>query len=158
MDESCLSSSSSPVCETLWCSFEHKVGTHTLCIYCIQMLVRCQVTKSFVCKKMTPVIEKHRETHMYRDREQADSLKNSPPYKTTLLRPKTGPGVPLIAAICFSQHIVIALCSSIDFVLNPGLSQKLTVSTSWIPFHLLHLVLHLIFHILLSPCPIFSYW
>lgn len=46
--------------------------------------------------------------------ERADSLKSR---QAT----EIGPCVPFSAAICVSQHPVIALCCSIDFVLNPGL-------------------------------------
>lgn len=80
-----------------------------------------------------------RVTDLDRDREQ--TVKNSPHIKHFFWgheATETGPAVSLIPAICFSQHIVIALCSSIDFVLNPGLSQKLTASTPCIPLHLHH--------------------
>lgn len=46
--------------------------------------------------------------------ERADSLKSR---QAT----EIGPCVPFSRAICVSQHPVIALCCSIDFVLNPGL-------------------------------------
>lgn len=78
-------------------------------------------------------------------------LKNSPQLKHLFCgheATEIGPGVPFIAAICFSQHTVIALCSSIDFVLNPGLSQILTASTFSSPLHLLRLAFPPILHIL----------
>lgn len=77
-------------------------------------------------------------------RERADSLRNPPHIKHLFWghsATDTGLGVPFIAAICFSQHTVIALCSSIDFVLNPGLSRILTASTFGSPLHLLRLTL-----------------